>query len=456
LQTRSFRFLKTFLGRALASSSTQNLNILRRKPYFIRREKSLLIIFGEYDVVVVGGGTAGVAAAVASARNGANTLLIERYGFLGGTMTAGLVNPFMTFHAGKEQIIHGIFQEIIDRLKALNGYDEKTKAFDPEMMKIVCDQMVKEAGVKLMLHTCAIDAVMQSNIIRGVEVHNKSGRQIVLGKVIVDATGDGDIAVMAGAPYEKGRKEDGLTQPMTLNFRMGGVKVEKMPTREEMNKLFEEAKKRGEITIPRENLLWFFTTRKGEIHFNTTRVIKVDGTKVEDLTYAEIEARRQMIELINFLKKNVPGFEDAYLLMSGTQIGVRETRRIIGEYVMTEEDILMARKFPDVIARGSYPIDIHSPTGEGTIIKGPPPGASYDIPYRSLIPQKIDNLIIAGKCISATHEAHAAIRIIPIVVAIGQASGTAAALSAKLNIPPRKLDISLLQKTLKEQGANLR
>lgn len=300
-----------------------------------------MIIGSEHDVIVAGGGTAGVAAAVAAARNGADTILIERYGFLGGTMTAGLVNPFMTFHADGEQIIEGIFQEIIDRLRGMNGYDERTRAFDVEVMKLILDQMVREAGVKLMLHTCVIDVLMQGNIIRGVEVHNKSGKQIVLGKVVVDATGDGDVAVIAGAPYEKGRRKDGLTQPMTLNFRMGGVDLERMPPRDEINRLFREAKARGEISILRENVLWF----------PTTRIIKVDGTNAEDLTYAEIEARRQMLELIKFLKK-VPVFENAYLLMSGVQIGIRETRRIIGEYVLTGEDILKARKFEDVIARG--------------------------------------------------------------------------------------------------------
>ena len=416
-----------------------------------------MITISEHDVIVAGGGTAGIAAAVAAARNGADTILVERYGFLGGTMTAGLVNPFMTFHAGKEQIIKGIFQEIIDRLKDTGGYDEKTKAFDSEIMKLVLDQMIKEADVKLLLHTYITDAlVTKENIIKGIEAYNKSGRQVVLGKVIIDATGDGDVAVMAGAPYEKGREEDGLTQPMTLNFRMGGVDVERMPSREKINKLFDEAKAKGEIKIPRENVLYFPTTRRGEIHFNTTRIVKVDGTKADDLTYAEIEGRRQMAELIKFLKEKVPGFENAYLLMSAVQVGVRETRRIIGEYVLTGEDVIKARKFSDVIARGSYPIDIHSPTGEGTVIKKLPPGESYDIPYRCIVPKKVENLLIAGRCISCTHEAQAAIRVIPIVVAIGQAAGTAAALAAKLHASLREMNVPLLQEALKKQGAILR
>ena len=405
--------------------------------------------------MVVGGGTAGVAAAVASARNGVDTLLVETYGFLGGTMTAGLVNTFMTHYAGGKQIIHGVFQEMLDRLEGLDGYDRETGAFDVEAMKLACDQMVKEASVKVLFHTCAIDALVEEKDVRGLEIYSKSGRQVVLGKAFVDATGDGDVAVMAGAIYEKGRSGDGLTQPMTLNFRMGGVDVDRMPSKEEMNRLFREAKLKGEVTVPREDLLWFLTTRRGEIHFNTTRIVKVDGIKVEDLTYAEFEGRRQMVELEGFLKKEVPGFEEAYLLMSGVQVGVRETRRIIGEYIMTGRDVVEARKFRDSIAKGSYPIDIHNPLGEGTVIKAPPPGEFYEIPYRCLIPRKVENLLVAGRCISTTHEAQAAVRVIPIAVAIGQAAGTAAAMSVKYGVCPRTLDVHMLRETLKKQGANL-
>jgi hypothetical protein len=413
----------------------------------------------QHDVVIVGGGTAGVAAAMAAGRNGADTILIERYGFLGGTMTAGLVNPHMTCYAGKEQIIHGIFQEMLDRLSEMNGYDAKTWTFDAEIMKIVLDQMVEEAGVELSLHTYLTDVIMKGKTICGVETYSKSGRRGVLGKIVVDATGDGDVAFLAGAPYEKGRKEDGLTQPMTLNFRMAGINLEKMPPMEEINRLYSEAKAKGEIGIPLNSVAIYNALRKekGELHFNSTRVIKVDGTKSEDLTYAELEGRRQVHELVNFLKEKVPGFEDAYLLVSGTQIGIRETRRILGEYVLTGEDIVKARKFEDVIARGSFYIDIHNPTGKGKdyFKKAPPPGESYDIPYRCLVPKEVENLLVAGRCVSSTHEGHAAIRIIPIVMAMGQAAGTAAALSARLDVAPRELDVALLQKTLREQGANL-
>ena len=415
----------------------------------------LLNTLPKYDVVVIGGGTGGFAAAIAAARSGAKTLLVERYGFLGGMATAGLVNPFMSFHIKGVPIIGGILQELIERLKDMNAYDEKNRSFDPEVMKYVMDSMIVEAGVDLLLHTTFIDSVVHKNTIKGVILHNKSGIYVVPAEIFVDGTGDGDVAVSAGAPYEKGRKEDGLMQPMTLNFDLAGVDEEKMPSREEINRAYKEAKERGEITCPREDVLWFYTVRRGIIHFNTTRIVMVDGTKVEDLTRAEIEGRRQMFEIVNWLKRTFRAFKNAYIIRSGVQIGVRETRRIIGEYVLTAEDILKARKFPDPICRGNYPIDIHNPRGEGTILKFPPPGDYYEIPYRCIVPLKVNNLLIGSRCISATHEAYSAIRIMPIVMAIGQAAGTAAALCAKLNIRPRDLEYEILRDHLKDQGAIL-
>jgi hypothetical protein len=228
-----------------------------------------------------------------------------------------------------------------------------------------------------------------------------------------------------------------------------------MPSTEEVNHLWDEAKLTGEIHCPREDVQKGPTTRPDTIHFNTTRVIQRKSTDPDDLTAAELEARDQVREIVAFLKKRVPGFENSYLVATGAQIGVRESRRIKGDFVLTAEDLLSARKFDDVIARGSYPIDIHNPAGSGTILKGLPYGESYDIPYRSIIPQKISNLVIAGRPISSTHEAHSAIRIIPIVMAIGQAAGVAGALCAQQNSSPAELSVHDLQSKLLEQGANL-
>jgi hypothetical protein len=410
----------------------------------------------DMDVLIAGGGPGGLAAAVAAARNGANTLLVERYGFLGGMATAGLVNPYMTYWAGKEQIIEGIHQEICDRLTAMGAYGKSSRtAFDPEAFKYIADRMCEDAGVHVLLHTILTDVSVSDNRIECVEIAGKSGKQSAKAKIFIDATGDADISFMAGAACEKGRVEDGLMQPMTLNFRVCKVDISRMPNWEERNALYDHAKAEGRVDCPRENVLLFLTTREGEVHFNQTRITHADGTSSEDLTRAEIEGRRQAWQFLEFLRSDVPGFEDAEIQVSGPQVGMRETRRVIGDYLLTEEDVLTARKFPDCIARGSYDIDIHNPEGSGTVIKRLKPGESYDIPYRCLTPKGIDNLLIAGRPISATHEAHSSLRIMPICIAIGQAAGAAAALSVKSEVIPRKLNIQQLQSTLRSQGANL-
>jgi len=413
----------------------------------------MINVYWEGDVAVIGGGVSGVAAAIAAARNGAETLLVERYGFLGGTATTGPVRFFVNFKLGETLLARGIFEEILERLKGLDGYDERTRTFDPEMMKIVLEEMALEAGVKLLYHTCFLDAVKHGNALRGVLLHNKSGLQIALAKIVVDATGDGDVAVSAGAPFKKGRREDGLVQPGSLVFDMANVREEHLPSRKEFNRAFEEAKKKGILNIPRENVLWFKTGQKGVVFFNTTRVLGLDGTDAESLTRAEIEGRRQMLSFLRWVKQVFPGaFQDAYIARSGPHIGVRETRRIIGEYVLTGEDILSARKFPDAVCRANYPIDIHNPLGEGTVIKGPPKGDYYEIPYRCLVPLKVENLLVTGRCISATHEAISATRVMPTCVCLGQAAGTAAALSVKEGVTPRRLEPGVLRDTLRKQG----
>ena len=454
------------------------------------------------EVIVVGGGPAGIAAAVSAARNGADTLLVERYGFLGGMATAGLVNPFMPHHIEGKQVIGGVLQEIYDRLTAIGGavgpikileaYDGATvkgqsyMPFDPEALKFVALHMIEESGVQLLLHSYMCDVIMKGSEIEGVEVVNKSGRQLLLGEIIIDATGDGDVAAMAGATFQKGRESDGLTQPGSIMFRMGSVDMERFrkymienpdkfrwrfphcepidssAVRENHQKvwvfggafkdLVKEARDRGEkYVIGKDWVSVFANPRRGEVTINATRV-QFDGTDAKDLTRAEIEGRKQVEWLLSLLKK-APGFEDAYLLETAPQIGPRETRRILGEYVITGEDVLEGRNFGDVIAKGCFAVDIHDPKGRGgvpKILRKP-----YDIPYRCLVPKNVENLLLAGRCISSTHEANASLRVMPICVATGQAAGTAAALCIKENVSPRELNVAKLQETLVSQGAIL-
>jgi len=406
------------------------------------------------QVLVAGGGPAGLAAAVAAARRGAATLLIERYGFLGGMATAGLVNPFMGWHAGGEPLVAGIFQQTLDRMRAAGGYGGKRqpRAFDPEVLKLVADELCAEAGVQLRLHTLLTRAEVEQGRIARVRSEGKSGTREWAAEIYIDCTGDADLAFHAGVPCDEGRAEDGLTQPMTLNFRMAGVALSRMPGRKKINRLFDAAKATGRVDCPRENVLLFHTLRPGVVHFNTTRVTCLSPTSSEGLTRAETEARRQAHELARFLISDVPGFERAYLQQCAPQIGVRESRRIRGDYALTEDDVLGARKFLDGIARSNYPVDIHSPTGAGTVIRAVPEGDYYEIPYRCLLPLEIDNLLVAGRCISATHEAQASLRIMPTCFAMGEAAGVAAAMAAQRGVSLRELPAEELRQALRDQG----
>lgn len=455
---------------------------------FIVEPERQIPITEKTQVVVVGGGPAGIVAAIASARNGTETLLIERYGFLGGNATAALVNPIFVFHNLKgEQIIKGIAQEIVDRMVSIGGClghvkdicgDNPTMTpFDPEALKYVLLEMAMESNIKVILHSFFSNCIVEDREIQAIIVENKSGRQAIKGEIYIDATGDGDVAYRAGVPFEKGRKEDGFTQPMTLMFKIGGVNLDRVKyfmdthrdliqltvTSEELykaeaitflglEKMIEEARRTGEFPLPRARILFYSLPRKNEVIVNVTRIINVDGTDVKDLTRGELEGRKQARIVLNFLRKYVWGFESSYILETPTQVGVRETRRIIGEYILTEEDISTGRDFPDTIAKGCFAIDIHSPSDSGQVFTGSGK-VTYNIPYRSLLPINIDNLIVNGRCISTTHEALASTRVMATCMAIGQAAGTAAALSILHKVKPKNLDISLLRKTLKSQGA---
>ncbi|WP_299088511.1 FAD-dependent oxidoreductase [uncultured Metabacillus sp.] len=445
----------------------------------------------EFDVIILGGGISGAVAGIASSRLGAKTLIIESYGFLGGMLTAAGVGPMMTFHAGKKQAIQGITEEIIQRLKKigksvghikdLTNYTYSVTPFDSEAMKHEIEMMLVESGAEILYHTVLAEVIKEGNKITKIKVCNKAGLSEISGKIFIDASGDGDLAAWSGVKFTKGRESDGAAQPMTLKMKVRNVDINRVKqyikenpdnfTRvpenlEDFNnverlsvvgylKEFKEAKEKGDITIKREDVLFFETNNPGEVIFNTTRLLGFDSTDPWSLSKAEIEGRKQCRELENFMKKYMVGFENAVVVSTGPSIGVRSSRQIVGLYTLTAEDLLEQRKFDDVIAHSGYPIDIHSPDGEGTSHKKLEWGGIYGIPFRCLVTKEIDNLIVVGRCLSATFEAQAGVRTTPTAGAIGHAGGVAAAIAAKENIRVQEMNIRKLQSTLLEQGAYL-
>jgi hypothetical protein len=321
-------------------------------------------------------------------------------------------------------------------------------------MKYLLDRFVLDSGTEILLHSTAIGVLMKGKDIRAVRVFHKGGIEDLSADVFIDATGDGDISAWAGARVEIGRNEpDHACQPMTACFRMAGVDLKRIPESKEINRLYDEAKARGEVKNPRENVLRFNTLRDDVMHFNTTRVVGESALDGWSFTRAELEGRRQVDDMVRFMKKHIPGFENAYLQKTAAQIGVRESRRIMGTYVLTEEDVIQGHKFEDGIACCAYEIDIHNPTGTGTRLVYLKDGVYYQIPYRCLLPDGVGNLVVASRCISSTHEAHSSLRIMPTVWAIGQAAGTAAALAVKGKKKPGAVDVAELKRKLVEQKA---
>ncbi len=423
--------------------------------------KEVLFVY-EYDVIVVGGGLTGVAAAVSAAREGMKTMLIEKSGFLGGALGNCLVNPFMPYHTKMEidgemkkvDLSAGIFTEIVSRLDEIGGHSGGI--FHEEYMKLVLDRMTIEAGVTVLLHSTLAGVEKSGGMLTGVTVVGKSGKMTMHAQCFIDCTGDADLAVMAGCPTHLGRPADNLCQPMTLCFRLANVDMEKFrANRAKINPLYQKLQAEGRIRNPRENVLIFFHPVKNMLHFNTTRVIRLNPTDSFHLTRAEMEAREQMFEMYEFLKANIEGFENADIAFSAPQIGVRESRMIDGLHMLNEEELKACTKFDDAIAAGNYDIDIHNPAGSGTSHYYFKDGEYYTIPYRCLIPKNADNLLVAGRCISSTHEAQASYRIMPIVTTLGQAAGVAAAVSLKKNVCPKDADIREIQRILKENGAFL-
>lgn len=443
-----------------------------------------------YDVVIIGGGPAGTVAAIASARCGAKTLLVEQNGYLGGMLTMAGTGPQMTFHAGSTQVVQGIAEEIVARLakegfspghmEDFVGYASSVTPFDAEGMKLILETMVKEAGADLLYHTVYTGCEWEDRKIHKVHLYGKQGFFDVSASVFIDASADADLATHAGIGSVYGREEDHLAQPMTMNIKVSNVNRDKMIEYIKNNSgdmletipferlqliprsgmqgaysVIRMAKEKGEFPIDRDMVLCFETNNPGEYILNMSRIIKKSALDSFDLTEAEIEGRKQAHAIVAFMRNYIPGFEHAVIVTTGPHIGIRESRKINGAYRLTASDLLENKMFEDAIAMGGYPIDIHSPDGgtmEHHYLKK---GSWYSIPYRCLYTNELDNLLVAGRCISATHEACAAVRVTPILMAISEGAGTAAAIAAKQGIGVAAIDVAQLQNLLKDHGAFL-
>ncbi len=434
----------------------------------------------QYDVIVAGGGMTGAAAAIASARAGVRTLLIEQYGCLGGMATVGHVNPFMPYYLWDKtrpgnEVVKGIFDEVLTRLeqestvlKEFRTEDWQLQqppphrprlwpgnvAFDSEALKWVLDEMVIDSGADIRFHTFIGEVTCEDGRVQSITTWSKSGREQFGATVFIDTTGDADLAYRGGFETVFGRESDGKAQAMTLMFRLGDIDLERMSN---ANGHFIEGVKQGAITMPgKRALLMFPYPGIGAITFNQNEILGLDATSADDLTKAEIEGRKAIRELLLYLRANAPGFEKARVEQIAQQVGVRESRRITGEHTLTIEELLQTVEFPDTVACGAYPIDIHDPEGKHTTEHRTLPfGTFYRIPYRSLVVKGSANLLAAGRCLSATHVAASSVRVMPLCTAMGQAAGEAAALAVQTGRGVADVDIGALRKRLAAEGAFL-
>jgi hypothetical protein len=405
------------------------------------------------DVLVLGGGPAGFSAAVCAAREGRRVMLVEQSGDVGGVATTGLMSHWTGNTRG------GFYEEILMR----SGETPESRIINPEWLKTVSLDMLEEAGVRLRLYTFAADVIMEGDRIKGVVVESKSGREAILAKVLIDATGDGDIACKAGAPYIKGRESDGKMQPMSIMFKVAGVDYDRavfpgfFEDTIQIPKGEIQALGREHLPFPAGHVLLYKSSLPGIVTCNMTNCIDVDGTNADDLTRASVVCRHQMHTIVQFLREFVPGYENCYLISSASIIGVRETRHFKGERTLTEQDILEARVFEDwAVTRASFTFDVHNISGSGLDVTGAqkkfPQKKGYTIPYGCFVPLKIEGLLIVGRCISGTHMAHSNYRVMPICANMGQAAGIAAALCVEKDCLPRHLPVGLLQERLRAQG----
>ena len=405
----------------------------------------------KYNLIVVGGGISGVAAAVSAARRGKSVLIIEKFGCLGGALNNSLVYPFMRHVTEDEKklLVDGVLGEM-KRRHAEYG-DTSWETF-----KFVFDDMVTELGVDVLFHSAVYEAKTDGRNIKSVSVATKQGVLEFEADFFIDASGDGELIAMTGCECQLGRESDSLCQPMTTCFRMNGVDIKMFKQEhQQLIKLYNQKQEEGLIKNPRENILVFYGQGNDVLHLNTTRIVKHNPVDAFEVSRAEMLARKQVFEIFDFLKKNAKSCENASIIYIANHIGVRESRKLKGEYILTGEDLVNTVKFEDAIALGCYGIDIHNPEGTGTYIHLFKDGEFYCVPYRSLLPKEYDNMLVAGRCLSANHEAHAAVRIMPTCAAMGEAAGMAVVLALENGENVRTIDIKTLQSELKKAGAIL-
>ena len=444
------------------------------------------------DVLVIGGGPAGLCAAIAAARAGASTLLIEQNGYCGGMATAGLVAPFMTCYdsGGNTMLIRGLFEEIVNRLveagdaihpSAVNASTAFTSyitvghihvtPFNAEGLKLLADRMLAEAGVRVLYHTSFVDVLTDGERVSAVIAAKKEGLCAIYPKIVIDCSGDGDCAAAAGVPYTVGNG-NGRIQPATMFFRIGNVDSKKIDADIEENRnnfyrkdgvnyrslhwWVSKAREAGDWNLDRVSIGLSRGVEEDEWSINTSRIMGIDGTQSESLTCGEITGREQVAQIFAFLKKYVPGCEDAKLLQTGSTLGIRETRHIRGIRTLTLDDFLECRIPSDSILLAANSVDVHGRFGpKSNEYIAIPAGKAYGIPYGCMVPQGFSNLLVAGRCISAESEAAGAIRVMPPCMGLGQAAGIAAALALENGTDVRSVDVYQLRRTLQAQGVLL-